>query len=156
MVKFLSSNQITASHYHRKDHRVCKINVVNRISSLESGVCCQTNSVLQFWHQCMYNVVITIFGEGAYSQIFRYWKCLLLFSHLRILKCPHKIKVLPLISKSKSTGKDWEDASIRHIFQVLCTSMYITSMSRLENSMPDARPRHDKDSANIKWRMVFK
>ena len=67
-----------------------------------------------------------------------------------ILECPFKIKIVPLISMSKSTREDWEDASIRHIFQVLCTSKYITSISKLETSMLDARPRHDKDSANIK------
>ena len=98
----------------------------------------------------MYNVLFTIFGEAAYLQILGCWKCLLSFSDLRILK------IVPFISMCKSTGEDWEDASIRHIFQVLCTSKYITSISKLDNSMPDARPRHDKDSANIKWRMVFK
>ena len=148
MVKFLSSNQITASHYHRKDHRVCKINVVNRISSLESGVCCQTSSALQFWYQCTmwYSQYLEKEPACKFLDVESSYYCFHTWEYLKAF--------MPLISKCKSTGKDWEDAKT-HIFQVLCASMYIT-MSKLENSMPDARPRHDKDSANIKWRMVFK
>ena len=112
MLKFLSSNQITASHYHRKDHRVCKINVVNRISSLESAA---------------RRVALSNFDINVQCAIHNIWRSRLLansrFSHLRTLECPFEIKIVPVISMCKSTGEDWDDASIRHIFQVLCTSM---------------------------------
>ena len=72
MVKFLSSNQITASHYHRKDHRVCKINVVNRISSLESAA---------------RRVALSNFDINVQCAIHNIWRSRLL-ANSRMLKVP--------------------------------------------------------------------
>ena len=108
MVKFLSSNQITASHYHRKDHRVCKINVVNRISSLESAARRIALSNFDINVQCAIHNICRrrLLANSWMLKVF-------VFTYLW-LECPFKIKIMPLISMCKSTKEDWEDASIRN------------------------------------------